>query len=790
MKNSYKDKENHEFPVYSMKFVNVLAAKPVLVMILSLLIVAFTFVGLGRLSADFTHAGYFHKNDTWLVEFDNFEQTFGNDDSVIIAVKNDDGLFNKDSIELLQHLTNEMWQLPDVIRVDSITNYQRVYAEGDDINVEPLVSTLKSYTENDIAELKRIAKKDEILTGYLLSEDTSMSLLVGTLRPSNGKELDIKPVVTAARDLLANTILEGHEFHLVGAPLIVQSFADASEADNAKIIPALLFACIVIMYYVLRNAWCVFYAMVIVVFSSIGSLGLAGWLGIQMTSITTVLPQITIGLAVAGCIHILVTYRIAQQSYSDKNTAAKYALTKNVKPTLLTALTTAIGFLSFKFSDIKTIADLGIAASVSVLYAWTLTYLMLSSLLFILPFGYNKKQPLQVSKSTVSKFVNKVSNNRKGVLIAYLAFVIASVAATTMIRVDADPIGYFAKEHELRKGVNEIDRTIGSARNIEIMINAGCENCAQKPEFLNKVDEFERFIESRKEVAQVVSIVDILKSTNRALNYGDDSSYRLGETQQSIAQQLLFYTMGLPKGLSVDNRVSSHNDAIRLTVFWRVDSSAKALEEIAIINAEAKRLNLDATVTGKYSLYQRQESYVVSSFLSSVGIAFLLITAVLCVAFKSWKLSLIALLPNLTPLLVGGLGLWIMGENLNVGTVLVVSITLGIAVDDTLHIITEYQRQKLKGQSPTAAFTQVFSETGIGLYGTTLVLVFAFGASLLSTFAPFQVFGILAATVLVTALVIDLTVLPAIMLRKPKGQVIQKDDQVQEDKKFETVKQQ
>ena len=769
MKYSKKDKSEYDFPLYSINFVKTLASKPKTILLISLMLIVFTVLGLGRLTADFTHAGYFYKNDTWLVEFDKFEKTFGNDDSIIIAVKNDEGLFNKASIELLHHLTDEMWQLPDIIRVDSITNYQHIYADGDDINVEPLISPLKTYTAKQIEALKKIALKDEILPGYLISKDASMTLLVGTLRPSEGEALNIKPVVEAARTLLANTELAGHSFHLVGAPLIVQSFAEASETDNAKIIPMLLLACLLIMYYVLRNAWCVLYAMLVVIFSSIGSIGLAGWLGIQMTSITTVLPQITIGIAVAGCLHILVTYRLAQQKISDKHSAIKYALTKNFKPTLLTALTTAIGFISFQFSDIKTIADLGLAASVSVVYVWTLTYFLLSSLLFILPFGYNKKSPLKVSKGSVSKFVKIVAGNKSYVLYIYGAFIITSVAASVMVRVDADPIAYFSQDHELRQGVTDIDKNIGSARNIEIMIDAGCENCAQKPEFLNKVAELESFIESREEVAQVVSIVDILKSTNRALNYGEETNYSLANTQKDIAQQLLFYTMGLPKGLSVNNRISIRQDSVRLTVFWRVGSSSKALEEIKLIEEQSNRLGLNSTITGKYSLYQRQESYVVNSFLSSVGIAFFLITIVLWISFKSLKLSLIALIPNLTPLLVGGLGLWLMGENLNVGTVLVVSITLGIAVDDTLHIITEYQRKKSNELSSQAVFTEVFSETGVALYGTTLVLVFAFGASLLSTFAPFQIFGALAAAVLITALIIDLTVLPVLMIKNGKS---------------------
>jgi predicted RND superfamily exporter protein len=765
------DLKSKNLPAFAVSFTTRLAARPWIALVFGLLIMAFAFSGLARLTADFGHAGYFHSNDKWLQEFDHFEDTFGNDDSVIIAVENPDGLFNPTSVALMHDLTEQMWQMPEVIRVDSLTNYQRVFADRDDINVEPLIPNDATLTATYLAERKQIALADETLPGYLVSPDGTMALLFGTLRPAGETEPDAGVAVAAAQEMIANAQTAGHSFHLVGAPVIVTSFAEIAEQDNAKIIPLLLLCCIIIIYIALRSVWCVAYAMGVILFSAIGVLGLAGWLGVQMTSITTVLPQIMIGVSVAVSLHILATYRLSQRNIPNRRDAAFYALAKNVKPTLITTLTTAIGFASFYVSDIKTISELGLAAAAGVILTWLLSYLILGPLLLILPFGGPRAgEPMRFPARFNVASVARIGRQRGKILIAFCAFVLAGAFATTQVNVDADPIGYFAENHALRTGIDAVDEQIGSARNIEIVVDAGCSDCAKDPKFLTRVDTLEQFIEARPDVVQVVSIVDILKSAHRALNDGNPAEYRLADTQGVIAQELLFYTLGLPAGMSVDNRIAVDSDAVRLTVMWRVNSSSTALSEIALIEAEAARLGLDATITGKYALYQRQEGYVVGSFLSSVGIALLLICLVLWGSFRSFKLGAIALLPNLTPLLMGALGLWLLGESLNVGTVLVVSITLGIAVDDTVHVLSEYNRLKRAGLNTTNAFEGVFEETAVALSATTLVLMFAFGVSIFASFAPYQIFGILAAAVLLVALIIDFTVLPALFLPKEERQ--------------------
>lgn len=750
-------------------FTNTLATYPGTALLTGILIALFALTGLTRLTADFSYAGYFHESDTWLQEFDHFEDTFGNDDSIIIAVENPSGLFNPASITLLHELTDQMWQLPDIIRVDSLTNFQRVYAAGDDINTEPLIDPADELSEAFLADRRAIALSHETLPGYLISPDGTMTLLFGTLRPSGETAPDANAVVTAARTLVTKSSLEGHSLYLVGSPVIVTSFADIAASDNAKIIPLLLLACMSIMYFVLRSVWAVVYAMFVILLSAVGVLGLAGWLGVQMTSITTILPQIMIGVAVGDCLHILTTYRLSQKDIADRKSAVLYALTKNVNPTIITSLTTAIGFISFSVSDIKTIAELGLAASAGVVYAWLLTYLLLGPILLLLPFGgHGAGTPFRVPPALTNGLISSLARNRKAVITGFGLFCVAGAFACYQVKVDADPVAYFSEDHPLRKGVEAIDAKIGSARNIEIIIEAGCPDCAKSPDFLTRVETLEQWIEGREDVVQVLSIVDILKASRRALNNGNQSEYRIADTQGEIAQELLFYTLGLPQGLSVDNRISTHSDAVRLTVMWRVNSSSQALQEIALIEEKAANLGLDATVTGKYSLYQRQESYVVNSFLGSVGLALILIFCVMWAAFRSFKLGAIALLPNMTPLLMGSIGLWFLQENLNVGTVLVVSITFGIAVDDTVHILTEYQRLKRAGLDNTQAFRGVLSETGVALLATTMVLMFAFGVSIFASFAPYQVFGILAASVLFVALIVDLTFLPALFLSEKK----------------------
>ncbi|MEC7182764.1 MAG: MMPL family transporter, partial [Bdellovibrionota bacterium] len=261
----------------------------------------------------------------------------------------------------------------------------------------------------------------------------------------------------------------------------------------------------------------------------------------------------------------------------------------------------------------------------------------------------------------------------------------------------------------------------------------------------------------------------ILKSMNRSLHGGSQEYYKVPETKKGVAEQLFLYTMSLPQGMDINNRVTLDNSEIRLSILWDLLDSKTSLETIDKIEKKAKDLGLNAYATGKLPLYQRMDGYVVKTFFTSITMALVLVTILLIVIFKSFKFGFLSLIPNVYPLVLGAGAMQLMGKNIDLGTALVTSVCLGIAVDDTIHFLTNLNRRLKKSNDLEYSLAQVLTFTGPALLFTTIILVAGFGVLAFADFVPNYNFGILSVLVLITALITDLVLLPAILLRLDKN---------------------
>jgi predicted RND superfamily exporter protein len=260
-----------------------------------------------------------------------------------------------------------------------------------------------------------------------------------------------------------------------------------------------------------------------------------------------------------------------------------------------------------------------------------------------------------------------------------------------------------------------------------------------------------------------MSIVDVLKATHRSLNGDAPDSYVLASDRETISQELFLYTMSLPQGMDLNDRVSLKNDALRMTVLWTIPTSSEVMAQVAVIEQKAKEIGLDAHVTGKNLLWQSINRRVVDSFIDSFFSAAVSISLIIIVALRSFKLGILAMIPNLVPLVFTGAFLYLMGQPLDVGTVVVASVVLGIAVDDTIHILAHFKRARFAGLSPQEALIDVFAHTSPALISTTAILAAGFGVFAFATFMPNVYFGVLTAMTLVVAALIDFMLTPVLL---------------------------
>jgi len=746
------------------RFVGFIARRPVVALVIGLVAVLALLPGLGKLRADFTHTGFFHSDDPKLKAFEAFERRFGNDDAVSLVVHSPSGIFDTDSITLLQQLTAALWLAPDVIRVDSLTNFNWVHGQDDDIVIEPLIPA--TFTPALLAERKIIALTHETLPRFLVNTEGTVAVVGGRMRPGLDGTSDIARISHFLNDLVARSGRTDHKIYIVGGPPLTYAFQEAAQSDVQTLIPMAICIAAFFLIVLLRSFAGTVLPLLVVFLSTGASFGLAGHFGMVQTAMSTAVPTILIAVGIADTVHLLITFLGALRSGVERKTAARYALTKNLLATFLTSLTTAIGFFSFSMANLKPLATMGIMAGFGTMFTWFLSQFVLGSLLFLLPIKV-KAQPPEKRATTVRRagaFVDYLAGRQLTIIVITVLLSGASLYYALGIEVSADPLKYFRKDIPARIASDFVERTLGTSRAFEMTIDSGAEDGIKDPVFMSKVDALSQWIEARPGMTRAISIVDILKSMHKALNGNDHAFFKLPETREAIAQELLLYTLGLPQGMDVNDRITVRNDAIRVTVFNTISKSNDTIKAVKEVIERAQSLGLKAHVTGKYFLYQDTNEYVVNSFLTSLWSANLVIGVIMMLFLRSFALGLISMIPNIVPLFAGGVLLRVIGQPLDIGTVIVASICLGISIDDTSHVLANFAYLRRQGIAPLPALKEVLSHSGPALLSTNGILICAFASFAMASFMPNFYFGILTAFILSLALITDMFFTPALLL--------------------------
>lgn len=786
----------------SYRTANFLVTRPFIAMSLGVLLIAAFVAGLPRLGSDFSYRMWFRETDPLLKAFDEFERQFGNDENVVIAVHSDSGVFDMETATLIHNLTEDMWQVKEIIRVDSLSNFNWVHAEEDEMIVEPLIPDIAEMDEEILAQRAEVAKNHETVPGYLLSPDGKTALVIGVLKPAIGGTPDYNEVISSARELMRKyssvelpaklrdfTFIDtyqgkgDHTFYMSGSAAVSQTFKDVTEADLETMIPILLLAILVFLLLSFRRASALILPFLVIVPSLMMALGFAGWTGFKFNNLTSTVPHILIAIGIADAVHILVTFFQFRRMGYDKVEATRKTLDKNLLPTLLTSLSTTIGFFSFTTAELVPIIGMGVLAGVGTMFAWVLTILILCPLLALLPLKVKKEEDItHISDAHPGAIRYTLWLQRWRIPIMALYAVSGAVAVYVALQneINADVFKYFSTDVHTRTANFHIEEEVGGISAIEISIDSGQADGIKDPAFLKKVEALEDWLDSRDHITKTIAITDIIKQSNRSLNNEDQAAYVIPDNRELIAQELFLYTMSLPQGMDLNNRMTLDNRRMRLSAMTTMHKSAQAVAEFALIEKKAEELGLNASITGKNPLYHRMNGYVVRTFITSILLAVVLVSILMIIILRSVKLGLVSMIPNIMPLVFGGMFMTMLGKPLDIGTVLVASTCLGIAVDDTVHFLTNYLRWRRAGSTRQMAVAHVLTHTGPALVVTTLILVAGFGTFAFAAFVPNINFGILTAIVLTTALITDGTLLPALVLGRPQEQEESSDQQVVE----------
>lgn len=735
-------------------------SKPKQALIISLLIFGACLPGVLMLKEEFGYKAWYAKDDPLMELYRNFERKFGNDDSVMIAVYNPKGLINENDLKVIGELTEKLWLVEDIFRVDSISNYDLITSNKDEITVAPLIDAEKKIDPEDI---KRKLKSDKLIQGLYINEDFTMSIIQGFLRPAFEDPPDYSVVTQNVEKMLKPFQDKGLDIRIMGGVALSHYFKSVSVDDINTLLPivGVLFCLVLIVIY--KRVSGVVLPYVVVATSVLTMMGLAGYLGKTINMLSSAAPTILLTVAIADAIHMMTSYYFARGEGQEHLKAVRYTLEKNFFPTLFTSLTTVVGFISFANAKVKAIADIGVMISIGVVFAWYYSYFILGSILTMLPLKTKIKKKAKMDLINGKNLNGLIKNHKGKIVLLTIILIITSIFYSLKLEVNMDPVSQFKPSHPLYKSVALITEKMGSFSTMEMKIDSGKVDGVKEPAFLKKVEELEKWLVSQPNIAKTFSINDIIKQFNKIYNGGDESFYKIPDDKNIIAEELFFYTLGLPQGRDLNNRVSIDNRHLRLSVSWSIRDSLTANRYMDKVRAKAQEIDLDLVITGKMPLFHDLTSYIVSTFFDSFLIAIIGITLILYFILKSFKLAAIALIPNLLPLLVGGLLYYLSGNYVDVGTVIVASVCLGIAVDDSIHFLFEYRRYRTDKLNVSDSIEKLIKTTYPSLLFTTMTIFIGFGSFAFAQYVPNARFGIMVSLILVVALLADFFILPAIL---------------------------
>jgi len=744
--------------------------RPKLCMTLLMLLVAGFSPGILKFAEKYDVRIWFLETDPNIQTLNRFERQFGNDENMVVALHSPSGLLNPEKAEILDIITEKLWTVPQVQRVDSLTNYNITRADGDEIIVEPFFEGFQEWSEETYRLRLNEALNHPVIPGYLISEGGKSAMIFARLTPTLEGSPDYQQIVQRTREIVAPFEgVDGLEIHLIGEATVNDAFREVSNNDGALILPIMIALILLYLAFVFHSWKAVILPMIVVIFSTTTTLGIGFMVGYTYNQILSILPAILIAISIADSVHIIVSYfQYLGKGQSNKE-AAYLALQKNMIPTLLTTLSTTIGFLSLAATDLMPVRELGILSSIGCTMAWLITIFLIGPLLsmihFKAPAHFQKMKEIKNSSPIADRYIAWVKKYQGSILVCFSLVILVSIYLTSLIRVNSNPYDYFTDDIPVRQANKFIEEHFGGNSGPELLISSGVVDGIKDPHFLKKVEQLKNWLDDLPYVNKTLDIIDIVKDVNQNLNQGNKEFYRLPETQEEVAQQLFFYSLGLPQGMDLNNQMSLDYESMRMTVLWNINDTRGWLKHVAEIEEKAQELGLNLEPTGKFLLFQRMMDYVVITFFQSVLMALFLVAILMSILFRSVKLGLLSLLPNIIPLFIGAGFMYLAGIDLNIGSAIVASVCLGIAIDDTIHFLSHYYRLRKEGLAIEESMSQIMTYTGSALIFTTLILVSCFGLYLLGDFIPSVNFGVLCAVVLTMAIFIDLMFLPALLMK-------------------------
>ncbi len=763
--------------------------RPWRVIVIFLLLYCALIAQLPRITTDTSIEGFLRSDDPVLLTYNRFREQFGRDELIIVALESA-AVFTLESLQSLHQLHAELEsRVPYLDSIDSLVNARHIYGDDDELIVEDL---LQSFPQNDaqLAALRERVMAHPLYVNSLISKDATVTTLLLKLVTrhnvaASGEQPQWRYLGDAEMQQAANSVgdvLRGYEaqftvVHVAGSPAFTTA-VNKEMQYNTLLFAALTIAIIVLVLALLfRRASGVMLPLVLVCMALTSTFASLPLFGAPFQLPMTILPSFVLAIGVGTAIHVLTIFYRHFDGSGDKQAALGKALAETGLAVLFTSATTAAGLSSFAGGDLVPVANLGVFAAVSMVFIFCYSIFLLPALVAVLPL---KTRPaLQGRATLIDRFTAGCAviaiRLPLPVVLAACTLLLLGLASASQLKFSHDMKQWFSPTHPIITATNFIEEHLGGTVPVEIMINAGADTPLQEPALLKKLErlqnELAAYDHNSVKVGKVLSVTDMIKETNQALHGNKPEYYRIPQHRDLAAQE--FFLLELSGAEDLFELVDTEYEVARITAMLPMLDAFHYEDFMHMVESRYQKVLGDDVVvytTGMAPLLHKTMGDVVKTTALSYVIAMAVITLMMIALLGSFKLGLLSMLPNLLPI-VTVLGLMnIFAAPLDMYSMTIGAIAIGLSVDDTVHFMHTFKRLLHASGDVAESIRETLASTGKAMTITTVVISLSFFNYMFSDMINLFNFGLYTGLCIVLALLADLLIAPALMMLVYRGE--------------------
>ena len=738
-------------------------------------ITAFFASRISELELSYDFANVIPPNHPDKVYLDEFKKQFGEDGNVLVIGLRDSSVYEPVNFRRYKYLSDELSRIKGVKNVVALPRLQRLVRDNENKKfvTEAIFEDVPD-SKAEVDSLLQVALDQKIYSNQLINAENGATLMLLTI--------DVDILNSGRRNSLMDDILfagsafeehTGIDLHYAGVPFVRSIMTTKVQAELKLFLVLSVVVTALILFLFFRSFYTMLFPMVVIGVMIVWSLGSLAVFGYKITLLTGLIPPIIVVIGIPNCIYLLNKYHQEYRRHGEQFKALTYIIQRIGFVTLITNLTTAIGFLVLLATDIAILREFGIVAGINIVATFIVSIILIPGIFSYLP-PPTKKQLKHLDARPLDKVLTSFDllvHRHKYTVVAITAVIlVVSVAGMFKIRSNAFMVDDIPEDSEVKRDLAFFENNFGGVMPLEIVIDTGMPRGVSNLRTLKKVDEFEQFLAGQKNLTPPVSVVSFLKASRQAFYNSQPQFYELPDNRDRAF--ILPYLQNNSESMELSRSfVDSSGQLMRLSLkvadigSTRMDSLVQSVIKPGINQYFGENEKIDVKVTGTTLIFIKGNQFLIRNLRSSLIIAFVVISIVMALLFRNIRMILISIVPNLVPLCITAGIMGYFGIPLKPSTALIFSIAFGISVDDSIHFLAKYRQELFYHKFFVAkALSVSLRDTGASMIYTSIVLFCGFIIFAFSEFGGTVALGLLTSTTLLFAMVTNLILLPSLLL--------------------------